>query len=63
MKKSTISLSADCRKPYEQPVVEVVELAYISHLLYASGGKLNIVEDEEEEWPVDPVTNQPYSPW
>ena len=63
MKKSIISLNANCHKPYEQPAVEVVELEYTSHLLYASGEKLDIVEDEEEEWPVDPVTNNPYSPW
>lgn len=65
MKKSTISLNADCRKPYEQPAMDVVELAYAPHLLYVSGDKMDIVDDDEEEdeWPVDPDTNKPYSPW
>lgn len=63
MKKSIISLNADCRKPYEQPVVEVVEMAYTSHLLYSSEDKLDIVDDEEEEWPVESGTSKPYDPW
>lgn len=63
MKKTTILFNADCRKPYEQPAIDIVELATDSQLLYASGDKLDIVIDEEDEWPIDPNTEQPYSPW
>lgn len=64
MKKIMTTTGGTSRKPYEKPSMTLVELVHTSHLLSGSPvtRNLNIVYDDEE-WPVDPVTNQPYQPW
>ena len=64
MKKNMTIVDGNSRKPYEKPSTTLVELVHTSQLLSGSPvtRNLNIVYDDDE-WPVDPVTNQPYKPW
>ena len=63
MKKTSISPLDNSRKAYEKPSMKVQQMNIQHALLIGSGDKLNVIDEDEEEWPVDPGTNKPYSPW
>ena len=65
MKKSIITIVRHNRLTYETPLTKVCQIEVQFHLLTTSGGKktLDIIDDSEEEWPIDPETNQPLPPW
>ncbi len=65
MKKSIIAIVGDDRQTYETPSIKVCQIEVQFHLLTTSGEKktLDIIDDSEEEWPIDPDTNQPLPPW
>jgi hypothetical protein len=66
MKKNTIT--ANTNRHYERPEINIHLLSMASSIL---AGSLPIVnkniynneENEEYEWPTDPNTSDPYSPW
>lgn len=64
MKKNMTIVDGNSRRTYVKPSMTLVELVHTTHLLSGSPvtRNLNIVYDDDE-WPVDPVTNQPYKPW
>ena len=64
MKKNMTTIVDGARRDYMQPTLEVCELQPGPALLETSKEEtLTIVDDEEEGWPEDPETGQPYSPW
>ena len=65
MKKSIISIVADRRRPYDKPDTMVFLSKNEPTMITGSDKKreLDIIEDEEEDWPSDPGTGKPLSPW
>lgn len=64
MKTIITTIDGNSRRTYVKPSMTLVELVHTTHLLSGSytTKNMNIIYDEEE-WPVDPDTNQPYKPW
>lgn len=52
-------------KNYAKPLTKVRPLESESILFDASAPTLPVVDNQEEEneWPIDPDTQKPYSPW
>ena len=61
MKKSTKACTGNSCKPYITPSVEIMTLRQKESLLTGSDETLDIVNNED--WPFDPITNQPVFPW
>ena len=59
MKKITTAYESNSRKAYEKPCLHA-ELVDTCQPLAES---LDIFESDEDPWPVDPETGQPYKPW
>lgn len=60
MKKALIT-PATGRKEYEKPFMNIVAMRNSRPLLTGSDETLDIVNNED--WPFDPITNQPVFPW
>ena len=65
MKNSIITIADNHRRAYESPSMAVYQMCMQHTLLSVSGEEktMEIFDDNEEEWPVDPNTDQPFSPW
>lgn len=65
MKNSIITIAGNHRRAYESPSMAVYQMSMQHTLLSVSGEEktMEIFDDNEEEWPVDPNTDQPFSPW
>lgn len=65
MKNSIITIADNYRRAYESPSMAVYQMCMQHTLLSVSGEEktMEIFDDNEEEWPVDPNTNLPFSPW
>ncbi len=49
---------------YQKPDMELLDLLIEPTLQTVSDQEtLDIIHEEEEEWPEDPDTGQPYAPW
>ncbi|MBO7558056.1 MAG: hypothetical protein J6T52_06135 [Bacteroidaceae bacterium] len=64
MKKNIISIANNGRRAYQTPVIREHELQ-LEHTLFevSVDETLDIIDEEEEEWPQDPGTGKPYAPW
>lgn len=64
MKKNIITIADNGRHTYQTPTMREHELQ-LEHLLIVVSGEetLDIIDEEEEEWPQDPGTGTPYAPW
>lgn len=65
MKRITDITPVHTRKAYTPPQLNIVVLSLGCIMLTQSekGQKKNLDIYEEEEWPTDPETQQPYTPW
>lgn len=65
MKNSIITIADNHRRAYKSPSMAVYQMSMQHTLLSVSGEEktMEIFDDNEEEWPVDPNTNRPFSPW
>ena len=65
MKKNIITITGAGRQAYEKPSTKVYLMDMQHPMLAVSGEekRMDIYDDEEEEWPVNPDTNEPFSPW
>lgn len=65
IRKAIMTIADDGRRAYETPTMDVHQLTTGQPLLVVSGEQqtMDIILEEEEEWPVDPDTNQPFLPW
>jgi len=64
MKKDIITIANNGRQTYQTPAIWEQDLQ-LEQTLFAASNKelLDIVNEEEEEWPVNPDTGNPYAPW
>lgn len=58
MKKQNINL---LKQEYVKPEIKSLQ-AELEQLL-ADSFTLDLVDEDEEEWPTDPDTGRPYNPW
>ena len=58
MKKQNINL---LKQEYVKPEIKSLQ-AELDQLL-ADSLNLDLVDEDEEEWPTDPDTGRPYNPW
>ena len=64
MKKNIITIANNGRRAYKTPTLREHELQLEPTLFEASVEEtLDIIDEEEEEWPQDPGTGKPYAPW
>lgn len=64
MKKNIITIANNGRRAYQTPTLREHELQFEHNLFEASVDEtLDIIDEEEEEWPQDPGTGKPYAPW
>lgn len=63
--KKTAYILASGRKTYTAPSVEVLAVDAEHCVIMASGGTLDntLIMSDDDEWPDDPNTGKPYSPW
>ena len=64
MKKNIIAIANNGRRAYQTPAMRGHELQ-LEHTLFevSVDETLDIIDEEEEEWPQDPGTGKPYAPW
>ena len=64
MKKNIITITNNGRRAYQTPTLREHELQ-LEHTLFevSVDETLDIIDEEEEEWPEDPSTGKPYAPW
>jgi len=64
MKKNIITIVNNGRRAYQTPTLREHELQ-LEHTLFevSVNETLDIIDEEEEEWPKDPGTGKPYAPW
>lgn len=66
MRKTSKTIADSHLQTYKKPSITVLPTADAEQLLFAASVEdtaMDIVNDEEEEWPVNPETDKPYSPW
>ena len=66
MRKTSKTIADSSLQTYKKPSITVLPTADAEQLLFAASVEdtaMDIVNDEEEEWPVNPETDKPYSPW
>ena len=64
MKKNIITIANNGKRTYQHPTMREHELQ-LEHTLFevSVDETLDIIDEEEEEWPQDPGTGKPYAPW
>jgi hypothetical protein len=64
MKKNIITIVNNGKRAYQTPTLREHELQLEQTLFEVSVDEtLDIIDEEEEEWPQDPGTGKPYAPW
>jgi hypothetical protein len=64
MKKNIITIANNGKRTYQTPTLREYEMQFEHTLFEASVNEtLDIIDEEEEEWPEDPSTGKPYAPW
>ena len=64
MNKNIITIANNGKRAYQTPTLREHELQ-LEHTLFevSVDETLDIIDEEEEEWPQDPGTGKPYAPW
>ena len=64
MNKNIITIADNGKRAYQKPDMELYDFLIENTLQTLSDQEtLNIIDEEEEEWPEDPDMGQPYAPW
>ena len=64
MNKTIMIIADNGKGAYQKPDMELLDLLIEPTLQTLSDQEtLDIIHEEEEEWPENPDTGQPYAPW
>ena len=64
MKKIIMTIADNGKRAYQKPDMELLDILIEPTLQTLSDQEtLDIIHEEEEEWPENPDTGQPYAPW